>query len=110
MPHIRNAGHDATLGGQHHPVAYTRAKREHGSEGGFAGPEPGATPIEAVHIGIVDERHAQLHCRFHQFGCAARIGVGESPATEGQRPALATADVARGGIDQVRIDGVGAVR
>ena len=92
---------DAALGGQHNSVAQPRPGGEYSAEEFLAGPEPAASPVEAVDVGVVDQVHAQVDGRLDQAGgCVEVIGC-VAPQAEGQRSdrRQAASKVAWAGLD-----------
>ena len=83
--------HDAALGGQHHAIAQVGPGPQHGTQVLLAGPEAGAAPVQAVHVGDVHQIHAELEPGLDQRRVLADIGAGEAPQPQCQRADLDTA-------------------
>jgi hypothetical protein len=108
VAHVGHPRHDAALGGQHDAVAQAGPVRQGGSEVLLARAPSAAAPVEAVDVGIVDQGHPGVDRRFQQVRTRTRVGVGEAPAPESDRPALERPDPPRRAVDQPPPD-LGAV-
>ena len=80
--YIRDAGNDADLGGQHHAVAQRGGAAQHITKRGLVGTEAGAAPVEAVHIGRVDQIHTEVKRMLNQRGVGLHIGSREAPTSK----------------------------
>ena len=79
---VRDRRHDAAFGGEHHAVAQAGRLSEHLAEQFFVAAEAGAVVVEAVHVGRVDQIHANVERRLDELVGSTQIVGGEPPRPE----------------------------
>ena len=82
---VRDGRHDPAFGGQHHLVAQMRSLGEDLPEQFLVATETRAVVVEAVHVGGVDQVHAEIEGGLDEFLGRSQIVGGEAPGAETQR-------------------------
>ena len=81
---VRDGRHDPAFGGQHHLVAQMRSLGEDLPEQFLVATETRAVVVEAVHVGGVDQVHAEFEGGLDQALRSGEIVGGEAPRAKAE--------------------------